>query len=186
MLRLLGLVLPLCLDTFAVSAAIGMTGLTAAQRLRLGTLFAAFEGAMPLVGLGLGIALGQLVGTYAGILAIVALVSLGLFMLIGSGRQDEERTRRLIDSRGMALIGLGISISLDELTIGFSLGLVHVPVVPAVVLIAVQALAVSQVGFHVGRRIGEGLREGAERLAGLVLIVLAAVLLVARFVSLPL
>ena len=42
MLLLLGLVLPLCLDTFAVAAALGMTGLTGRERIRYGLLFAAF------------------------------------------------------------------------------------------------------------------------------------------------
>jgi putative Mn2+ efflux pump MntP len=67
------------------------------------------------------------------------MVSLGIYMVLGKGGQEEERAMRLVDGRGLAMIGLGISVSLDELTIGFSLGLVHVPVAPAVILIAAQA-----------------------------------------------
>jgi putative Mn2+ efflux pump MntP len=91
--------------------------------------------------------------------------------------------RKLLGSSGVAVVALGLSVSLDELAIGFSLGLLSVPIVPAIVLIAAQAFVVSQVGFALGRRVGEATREGAERLAGAVLIVIAGALLVAKFLG---
>ena len=84
---------------------------------------------------------------------------------------------------GLALIDLGLSVSLDELAIGFSLGLLNVPVVPAIVLIAAQAFVVSQIGMALGGKVGEATREGAERLAGAVLIVIAAALGIAKFLG---
>jgi manganese efflux pump family protein len=39
------------------------------------------------------------------------------------------------------VIALGLSISADELAIGFSLGLVRLPVVPVIIAIGVLALA---------------------------------------------
>jgi putative Mn2+ efflux pump MntP len=89
----------------------------------------------------------------------------------------------LLRTGGLAVVGLGLSISLDELAIGFTLGLLNVPVVPAIALIAAQAFVVSQVGFALGGRIGVATREGAERLAGAVLILIAAVLLVGRILG---
>ncbi len=185
MVRLIGLVLPLCLDTFAVAAALGMTGLGEGERWRIGLLFAAFEGGMPLVGLATGVGLGQLLGSYADYIAIAALVGIGTYMLLADDEKERARIRKLVNARGVAWIGLGISISLDELAIGFTLGLVHVPIAAAVILIAIQAFVVSQIGFQLGRRVGEGFREGAERLAGLVLIAIAAALFLSRFVTLP-
>ena len=180
MLLLLGLVLPLCLDTFAIAAALGMTGLRGRERVRFGLLFAAFEGGMPVVGLVVGAGLGRLVGGLADYLAIGVLVSVGAWMLLGDDEGEERRVARLRGASGLALVGLGVSISLDELAIGFTLGLSSVPVVAAVVLIAAQAFLVSQVGFQVGGRVGERFREGAERLAGVVLIGLGGWLLVAK------
>jgi putative Mn2+ efflux pump MntP len=89
----------------------------------------------------------------------------------------------LAASRGPAVFALGLSVSLDELAIGFSLGLLNVPILPAIVLIAAQAFIVSQAGFALGGRIGEAAREGAERLAGAVLIVIAGALLVGRILG---
>ena len=184
MLRLVGLLLPLCLDTFAVAAALGMAGLRQGQRVRFGLLFALFEGGMPLIGLVAGAALGRLVGSVADYVAIAALVGLGAYMLFAKDK-DSERVQRLLTASGAAMIGLGVSISLDELAIGFTLGLSRVPVGAAVILIAIQAFVVSQIGFQVGRTVGERFREGAERAAGIVLIALGCVLLVSKLVPLP-
>lgn len=52
--KLVALVLPLGLDTFAVAAALGMIGVSSARWLRISLLFTAFEGGMPLIGLALG------------------------------------------------------------------------------------------------------------------------------------
>jgi putative Mn2+ efflux pump MntP len=180
--RVIALILPLCLDTFAVAAALGMTRPTRAQRIRFSLLFAAFEGGMPVIGLLVGAGLGRVIGDWSEYVAIAALVGLGAYML-WVRKDDEERVRKLAASRGPAVIALGLSVSLDELAIGFSLGLLNVPIVPAIVLIAAQALVVSQVGFALGSRVGAAAREGAERLAGAVLIVIAGALLVGRILG---
>ncbi len=177
--RVIALILPLCLDTFAVAAALGMTRPTGVQRIRFSLLFAAFEGGMPVIGLLVGAGLGKVIDDWSEYVAIAALVGLGAYMLWARA-DDEERVQKLAASRGPAMIALGLSVSLDELAIGFSLGLLNVPIVPAIVLIAAQAFVVSQVGFALGSRIGEATREGAERLAGAVLIVIGGVLLVGR------
>jgi putative Mn2+ efflux pump MntP len=182
--RVIALILPLCLDTFAVAAALGMTRPTGAQRIRFSLLFAAFEGGMPVIGLVVGTGLGRVIGDWSEYVAIAALVGLGAYMLwVRADNADQDRVRKLAASRGPAVIALGLSVSLDELAIGFSLGLLNVPIVPAIVLIAAQALVVSQVGFALGSRVGAAAREGADRLAGAVLIVIAGSLLVGRILG---
>jgi putative Mn2+ efflux pump MntP len=57
--RLIAFVIPLGLDTFAVSAAVGLTGLSPRRRLRISLVFAAFEGLTPAIGLLIGGVLGQ-------------------------------------------------------------------------------------------------------------------------------
>src|SRR6266851_2703185 len=122
MARVIALVLPLSLDTFAIAAALGMTNLTGGQRLRFGLLFAAFEGGMPVIGLLIGAGLGRVIGGWSEYVAIAALAGLGAYMLLGHG-EDEQRVRKLLGSSGIAVVALGLSVSLDELAIGFSLGL---------------------------------------------------------------
>ena len=185
MLRLVALVLPLALDTFAVSAAIGVAGLSSGRRIRLGLVFAAFEAGMPLVGLAVGAALGTVLGAAGDYLAIFALAGLGIYLLVADEEHEEARVKRFITATGPALLAVGLSVSLDELAIGFALGLTRVPILPAVLLIGAQAFVAAQVGFVLGRRLGESVREGAERLAGFTLILLAGFLLLSKFLALP-
>jgi putative Mn2+ efflux pump MntP len=179
--KLLALILPLSLDTFAVSTALGMAGVSASARLRLSLLFAAFEAGMPLVGVVAGSAVSGVAGDAADFVAVAVLVGVGVWML----RSEADETPEAISarSRGIAAIGLGLSVSLDELAIGFTIGLLGLPIVLALVLIGLQAIVATQLGTRIGYRLrevtvfGESLGEQAERAAGLVLIGLAVLLL---------
>lgn len=178
MLKVLAFVLPLGLDSFTVAAALGAARpMTAGERLRVSALFMLFEGGMPLIGLGLGATIARRAGAIAGYLAAAALIGLGGWMLLsGDSDAEEDKASRLASVRGLAVIGLGISISLDELAIGFSLGLARLPAVPVIIAIAVQAFLAAQLGLHLGARITERLRERAEQTAAVALIALGVVL----------
>lgn len=176
MLRLLAFVLPLGLDSFAVAAAIGAAQAASQEagrwlRLRVSLVFVLFEGGMPLIGLGLGSALARGIGQVASYLAAAAVIGIGGWMLFAHSGAA-ERAARLLRSHGLALAGLGISISLDELAIGFSIGLIHLPVAAVIVAIAAQAFLAVQLGLALGARIAERWRELAEKGAGIVLILL--------------
>ena len=173
--RLIALVLPLGLDTFAVAAALGALGVQ--QRLRVSALFTAFEAGMPLTGLALGAPLGHAIGGAADYVAIGVLLTFGLYTLLDSQEADEQRLAELASLRGPAVLLLGVSVSLDELAIGFTLGLLHMPVVLVIALIAGQAFLLAQLGLRLGSRLSRRFREGAERLAGLALVGLAVALL---------
>src|ERR1700694_5394372 len=176
---LIGLVFPLWLDTFAISAALGMSGLTRRDRLRVTALFTGFEMGMPIVGIVLGAFAGNVAGNAADYVAIAILIGLGVFMLWPrrEDRDEQERVGLLARTRGLAAIGLGISISLDELAIGFTLGLLRFSIPLVIALIGIQTLVVTQAGLRLGSRIGEAVRERAEQLAGVVLAALGLVLL---------
>jgi putative Mn2+ efflux pump MntP len=179
-LKLLVFVLPLGLDSFAVAAAIGASRVTTVwQRLRISLIFVLFEGGMPLIGLVLGTALARGIGQTAGYLAGAAVIAIGAWMLLAGGKDEDEKARRLTSSRGLAVIALGISISLDELAIGFSIGLVHLPIA-ALVAIALQAFIAVQLGLAIGALVSEHWRERAEQAAGITLILLGAYLITAQ------
>ena len=167
--------LPLGLDTFAVSAALGMQRPQERDRLRISLVMTGFETAMPLVGLALGRALGAVVGSAADYVAIVVLASVGVWMLVHEDDESESASQ-LASARGIVLVAIGISISLDELAMGFTIGLLHLSIWLAVVLIGLQTIVVSQLGLRLGARISENARENTERLAGVALIGLAVLL----------
>ncbi len=176
-LKLIGLVVPLGLDTFAVAAALGMAGLKARDRTRVSLIFTAFEAGMPLIGFFAGSLAGRAVGNAADYVAIAILIALGLFMLRPQAEDEEQQLSLLARTRGLAVLGLGVSISIDELAIGFTIGLLKFPVLVILILIGIQTFVVTQLGIRLGQRVGERIREGAERLAGVALALLGFVLL---------
>ena len=180
MIRLLAFVLPLGLDSFAVAAALGAARPAGfGQRLRISAIFVAFEAGMPLIGLALGSGLARVIGDWAGYLAGAGVIGTGIWMLV-SKNDEEAAASRLASTRGLAIVALGISISMDEFAIGFTLGLVRLPVVPVIVAIAVLALVASQLGLALGAVIGEHFRERAEQAAAVALILLGCYLIAER------
>jgi manganese efflux pump family protein len=181
--KLLAFVLPLGLDSFAVAAAIGATQATTMwQRLRVSLVFVIFEGGMPLIGLGLGAVLAGSIGQIAGYLAGAAVIAIGAWLLLAGDEDEGEKAGRIVTSRGLALLALGVSISLDELAIGFSIGLARMPVAGVIVAIALQAFIAAQLGLAVGASIGERWRERAEHTAGIALILLGVYLVAEQLV----
>lgn len=180
--KLIALVLPLGLDTFAVAAALGVAGISPPRRLRVSLLMASFEALMPLVGLAIGLPLGRTVGSAADYLAVVVLIGFGLYTLL-SDEHEDERVNALAGATGGSAVLLGLSVSLDELAIGFTLGILRLPVGLVVALIGAQALVFSQLGMRLGARLSSRVRDGAERLAGVFLLALGLGLLVEKLLS---
>jgi manganese efflux pump family protein len=182
-LKLLAFVLPLGIDSFAVAAAIGAARPAGTDvRLRISAIFVAFEAGMPLLGLAGGGGLARIVGDAADYIAAAAVTGIGIWML-ASRDDDEHAAGRLASTRGLAGLALGLSISLDELAIGFSLGLARLPVAPVILAIAAQALIASQLGLALGALISEHIRQRAEQLAGVALILLGSYLVAERALS---
>jgi putative Mn2+ efflux pump MntP len=178
--QLVALILPLGLDTFGIAAALGMAGLKPAERARVAAIFTLFELGMPIIGLLLGRAIGGALSNLAEYLAAVALIALGSYMAWPTDDEESERLELLARAGGIAVLGLGLSISLDELAIGFSFGLLRLPALLVIPLIGLQAFLAAQLGLRLGSRISETLREGAERLAGLALLLFGVGLLLLR------
>ena len=180
-----GLLLPLALDTFALAAALGMAGLERRDQLRVALVFTVFEAGMPIAGLLVGRVIGSVIGQWAGYGGILFLLIAG-FLLLRSGQREEDEERRLrllAHARGLAIIDLGLSISVDELTVGLSAGLLGLSIALTVIWIAVQAFAAAQLGLRLGAGLGEEVRERSEQAAGVVLILVALVLLVLKLLK---
>lgn len=143
--RLVLFALPLGLDTLAVSTALGVTPMPVCTRLRFAGAFALFEGAMPAIGLLLGTSIGRWSSYVAGAFVIVV----GLWLWYHASKEGEDEAKQIqcaINRSGWALIAIALTVSLDELAIGFSFGLLRIPIVPALIVIAAQALLVSLLG----------------------------------------
>lgn len=180
-LTVAAVVLPLAIDTFILGTALGAAGIETSERLRTSLILSAFEAGMPVAGFLAGAAIGAAAGPWSTYLAAAVLAAIGGWMLWPRSADDDDeadRLRLLHAARGWAIILLGLSTSIDELAIGLGIGLLGLPLIVLVVLIAVQAFLAAQLGMRFGSRMAERSKRGAEVVAGC-LLVLAAVLVLA-------
>jgi putative Mn2+ efflux pump MntP len=185
-LTIVALISPLAIDTFVLSTALGVAGLAKRERFRTSLILTTFEAGMPVVGFLVGTGLGSIIGQWADYVAVAVLAVTGVWMLWPRGGEEEpeERKVRLLESaRGWAILVLGLSISLDELAIGLGVGLLRLPLILLITLIAVQAFLAAQLGMRLGSRIAEKAREAAEKFAGVLLLVAAALVVVEKLLK---
>jgi manganese efflux pump family protein len=160
------------LSNFAGSIGIGLSGIDARTRLRVGVAFGLFEGMMPVIGLLIGQAVAGTIGNYGRYLGAVLLVLTGAYT-IWQGRntgkaEPAQEPGGAIDNR--QLLVLGIALSLDNLIVGFALGVYHVSIVLAAVTMAVVSVGLSLLGLELGSRLGSRAGEYSEEAGGAVLI----------------
>jgi putative Mn2+ efflux pump MntP len=178
LVKLIGLIIPLGLDTFAVSAAMGMSPIPARKKILISLFFTAFEAGMPAVGLLAGTPLHALIGDKADIAAFLILIGFGLYTLLHKKEGESAQAGAMVKGWGLSALLLGITISIDEIAIGLTLGILGFPIIPVLAAIALQAFIFSQAGFWLGARLSERFRENAESLAGLALIGIGLALLI--------
>lgn len=166
LLSLIALTIPLCIDSFLIAAAIGITKPSRAHTLRLSLMFAIFESGMPLVGLVIGHSISGSLGHAANLVAAGILIAYGFYSVLRRG-DETETAARLDRARGIAALLIGLSVSLDGLAIGFTYGLLDVPVILVTALIFIQAFVLSQIGFAVGGSLPLSFRQSGEKLAGI-------------------
>ena len=73
------------------------------------------------------------------------------------------------------LLLMAFALSMDNLVVGFSLGVQHISAADAVTVFAAVTAVLSMLGLELGRRIGAAVESGAEYLAGIVLMVVGVI-----------
>ncbi|MDR3541156.1 MAG: manganese efflux pump MntP family protein [Desulfosporosinus sp.] len=178
-------------DAFSLSLAIGLSGIKRRLMLRLSLVVAIFHVVMPLSGMMLGEALGAILGRYASLIGALVLMGLGGRMLYKVYRPAAEHFP-LGEARGAlmpnssstnsSLSGFGIyvfaaSVSLDALSVGFSLGTIKTDIFLTVMIIGAVAGLMTGMGLILGRVLGTWLGDKAELLGGVALFLIGIKLL---------
>jgi manganese efflux pump family protein len=159
------------LDVLAVSVGVGVARLAWDASLRVGAAFASSEIIMQMVGYGLGTGAGKMIGEVASYAGFALLAVVGGVMIRSSMRGDAEA--EFDATRGSGLLLTSLSISLDSLGVGFALPGVSIPLLPLLITVSISTTIFTFVGLEFGARLGERYEHGAERAAGVILILLA-------------
>jgi manganese efflux pump family protein len=181
------------LDNFAAAVAIGLAGVDARTRLRVGVVFGVFEAGMPIVGLLIGAQAAASLGPASRWLAAGLLIAVGGYFLVeglharatSGGRGAQPGTRSLSPDRATKppgadglgrLVLAGLALSVDNLAVGFALGSYHTPVVVGAVAIGAVSVALALIGLELGGRLGARAEQRGGQLAGLLLIAVGALI----------
>jgi putative Mn2+ efflux pump MntP len=165
------------LSNFAAAIGIGLSGVDARKRLRVGLAFGVFEAVMPVIGIVIGHNLSGSFGHVGRYLGGGLLVATGLYTVWKSRRESDEETgasHGQLDSTGLLVTAFALSI--DNLVVGFALGVYPVPAILAGAVIAVISVGLSLLGLELGSRLGRGVEKWADEIGGAVLAVVGVAL----------
>ena len=170
MIALLLIAASVGLSNFAGAIGIGLSGIDVRTRLRVGLTFGVFEGFMPVVGLLIGRQAAGLLGGSGRYLGATALVLTGIYTIweARKAKKEEDAQGGRLNTR--QLVVLAAVLSVDNLIVGFALGVNKISIVLAAVVIASVSVAMSLVGLELGSRLGSRVEEWSEELGGGVLI----------------
>ena len=176
MLLLLGFTLSL--DSFRVSLGLGAMKLRPARQAQIALAFGLCDGLAPLVGLLIGQSLVRYVGAWAEYLGPLVLCAYGIYVIYVSRRCAGREAD--VDERWI-VFGIPLSLSLDNLIAGASLGMIGFPLLLSVVVIGAMSGLMSLAGLRLGSVAVNYLRIKAELISGVALIFIAIALAVEKF-----
>jgi putative Mn2+ efflux pump MntP len=158
------------LSNFAGAIGIGLSGIDARTRIRVGIAFGLFEALMPIVGLLAGQAVAGHLGHLAKYIGGAILILTGAYT-IWQGRRVESDQKAPTPLRTHSLLITALALSIDNLAVGFALASGYrIPIVLAAVTMGVVSVAMSLVGLELGHRLGAHVEAWSEEIGGVVLI----------------
>ncbi len=162
----------LSLDNFRISIALGTVPFGFRRAVQVALTFGLWDGVMPLAGLLVGRYVGDVLGGVAEYIGAAALGAYGLYLVLLSFRKPEPDEL----DHPWALFGIPLSLSLDNLLAGSSLGLLGLsPWFSATVFGAITAV-MSLVGLQLGRAAARLIRIRSDLLSGIALMASAVIL----------
>lgn len=170
--EVIGLGFVLSLDNFRVAVALGTVPFGLRRAVQVALTFGLWDLIMPLVGLVLGREVGSAIGPFADFVGPVMLGGYGLYLLIGALRKPEPDE---VD-HPWALFGIPLSLSLDNLVAGASLGLLGLSPWLSSVLFGTITAVMSLVGLRLGRFVARLVRIRSDLFSGIALIASAILL----------
>ena len=169
--ELLLIAVGLSMDAFAVSVCKGLSvrRLSVRHALLAGLYFGGFQFLMPVLGWLLGYRFEALIASVDHWIAFVLLGLIGANMI----RESFSDAEKLDDDFGVpTMLLLAIATSIDALAVGVTFAFLAVRILPAAGLIGVTTFGLSALGIAIGHAFGTRCKAGAERLGGIILILM--------------
>jgi manganese efflux pump family protein len=162
------------LDNLAAALALGALG-QRHRMWRIALTFAGFGAVTPLIGTIIGSSLSGPLAGYGQMAGALLLAAIGVWMIIESRKGvgiSRDVAHRVTSRWGLLL--LAASLSIDNLVVGFGLGLHGVPPLPLAGAAGAFVLVFSLVGLSLGDHVRRRWEQSSQLAAGLLLVALAA------------
>jgi len=178
MFEVLLLSFALSMDAFAVAIGLGVKAkkFDVLLALKIALFFGIFQGVMPLFGYLASIGLGSFIESVDHWIAFGLLSLIGGKMLYDSFGENTEDEISILTNK--VLLMLSIATSIDAMAAGFTLELMSLNPFISMLLIGIITLFFSFIGVYIGTRGGEYLESYAEKLGGVVLILIGLKILI--------
>jgi putative Mn2+ efflux pump MntP len=181
MKTLLVLAFVLSLDSFRVSLGLGALNLSLARRAQLVASFGLCDGLAPLLGLLAGKSIVAYVGTWTEHAGPLLLCVYGAYVIYVAkrcaGKEAAEESRWIV-------FGLPLTLSLDNLVAGASLGMIGFPLLLSISVIGVMSSLMSLTGLLLAGRAVSYFRLRSELFGGLALVFVGLALAIENLLSL--
>lgn len=151
------------LDNLQVTPALGLMTMTARRRLAWALMFGLAEALMPLLGLGFGFLLHRSFSTWADKFGPIMLMLCGATIVIMAFRENDLDA---IVSSKWTIIGLPLSLSLDNLLAGLGVGTGGAPILVSALIIGGLSTAMGLIGLYAGHVIRRWLPGTPEFFSG--------------------
>lgn len=165
-----GLAVALGTDAFSLCVGIGLAGVNRRQIFLLTLTVFVYHVFMPLTGWMVGEFAGKAIGRTAAVAGALFLVYLGIRMVWLAVKANNESGPKIVRFNAWGLLLLGASVSMDALSVGFTLGAVRVNLLFTAAVIGVVAGAMTFTGLVFGRFLGRLAGTRAQLLGGLILV----------------
>lgn len=162
----------LALNNAMAAVAIGSQPMGRWKQVKIAFTFSLFEALMPIVGVFCGQVIAHSIGSLGHYVGIGILAATGLYTLLKPNKEQTPSNATL----QWKIVGFAVLLSLDNLAVGFSLGLFSVPFALAAVVFGAVSLVMTFLGLEVGRLVHSRMNVPADRLTGTVLLVTACVM----------
>ncbi|MCL6449258.1 MAG: manganese efflux pump MntP family protein [Armatimonadetes bacterium] len=167
---LLLLALALGTDAFSLCLGVGLAGVSGAQIAMISISILAFHILMPLAGWQIGEAAGRFLGQAAGVVGALVLFYLGARMIWQSLPGGGAAAPKIVLVKDWGLLLLALSVSMDALAVGFTLGTRGTNLLLTVFTFGIVAGLMTLSGLLLGRWLGRWLGERAQLVGGVILI----------------
>ena len=163
----------LAMDAFAVSITTGITlkDLRWKHALKVGLFFGGFQFLMPLIGYLAGSTFVRYIESVDHWIAFGLLAFIGGKMVYECIRPGEEEQVANPTATGKLLV-LAVATSIDAFAVGVSFAAMQVAIISSAALIGITTCLLSAIGVKVGALFGDKYRAPAERIGGIVLILI--------------